>query len=78
MIANGQVISPLFIYFVFIWTTLWKGLALWKAARQNQKNWFITMLVLNLYTLGLLEIIYLVYFSKEKFKLKSLMFWEKK
>ncbi|MEK6818456.1 MAG: DUF5652 family protein [Nanoarchaeota archaeon] len=41
---------------------MWKGLALWKSARNNQEVWFIVLLVIN--TLGLLEILYLFVFSE--------------
>lgn len=51
---------------ILIWTLPWKGVALWKASRQNQRNWFIFLLVLN--TLAILEIIYIFYFSKPKLK----------
>ena len=47
---------------VVLWTLVWKGIALWKAARHNQKWWFIPLLVIN--TLGLLEILYIFVFSK--------------
>ena len=40
-----------------VWSLPWKGLALWKAARENHTAWFIIILVIN--TLGLLEIFYL-------------------
>lgn len=71
-----QPFSPIAIIFLFSWVTFWKGFGLWHAAKHNQKNWFISMLVLNLYTLGLLEIIYLFYFAKQRFTLAS--FWQKK
>ena len=47
------------------WTLVWKGLALWKAARSGSKKWFIALLILN--TLGILEIVY-VFFVKTKDK----------
>ena len=47
---------------VVLWALVWKGIALWKAARHNQKWWFIPLLVIN--TLGLLEILYIFVFSK--------------
>ncbi len=50
------------------WTLPWKGVALWKAARLNDKRWFIALLVIN--TLALLEILYIFIFSKRK-NLKS-------
>lgn len=42
---------------ILIWSITWKGLALWKAAKKDQKPWFVAILVVN--TLGLLEIVYL-------------------
>jgi len=45
-----------------IWSVAWKGLALWKAAREGSKGWFLALLVVN--TLGILEILYLYVFSK--------------
>ncbi|MBI5448963.1 hypothetical protein HY948_01450 [Candidatus Gottesmanbacteria bacterium] len=44
-----------------IWSLIWKGTALYKAARNGQKGWFVTLLILN--TMGLLEIIYILFFS---------------
>lgn len=46
-----------------IWSIIWKGLALWKAARLGHKGWFIGLLVIN--TAGILEILYLYVFSKK-------------
>lgn len=61
---------PLLLPIVGIWSAIWKGLALWKAARKEQKYWFIALLVIN--TVGLLEIIYLFVVPKfEKVTLKK-------
>jgi hypothetical protein len=49
---------------IAIWTIPWKGVALWRAARNGSKIWFIVLLVFN--TLALLEIIYIFFFSKKK------------
>ncbi len=49
---------------ITLWTLPWKGVALWKSAKNKQLGWFIAMLVLN--TLAILEIIYIFYFSKKK------------
>lgn len=49
-----------------IWTIFWKGMALWKAAKKDDKTWFIALLILN--TLGLLEIFYIFVFSKRQNK----------
>lgn len=52
-----------------LWTIVWKGLALWKAARNDERYWYIALLVLN--TAGILEILYLFFFAKEKLRLVS-------
>ncbi|MEK7646970.1 MAG: DUF5652 family protein [Patescibacteria group bacterium] len=46
-----------------LWVLPWKGVALWKAAKNAQKSWFIALLVIN--SLAILEIIYIFYFSKK-------------
>jgi len=45
-----------------IWTIPWKGVALWRAARNQSIVWFVVLLIVN--TLGILEIIYIFAFSK--------------
>lgn len=45
---------------IALWTLVLKGFALWHAAKNKQKWWFIAVLVVN--TLGILEIIYLIWF----------------
>ncbi len=64
------------IYIIMVWSIAWKGLALWHSARNNQKNWFLVMLVIN--TIGIMEIVYLFGFSKKKLALKDLAFWKTK
>jgi len=49
---------------IIVWSLFWKGLALWRAARGNQKYWFVALLVLN--TAGLLEIAYMAFFQKKR------------
>ena len=41
-----------------------KGFGLWAAAQNNQRNWFIVILIFN--TAGLLPAIFLKYFQKKK------------
>ncbi|MBU4299425.1 hypothetical protein KJ636_05285 [Patescibacteria group bacterium] len=53
-----------------LWTIPWKGWALWKAARINDKGWFIALLVIN--TLAMLDILYIFIFSKRKGLEKSI------
>lgn len=45
-----------------LWTTPWKGVALWKAAKGRDTIWFIVLLVVN--TMAVLEIIYIFWISK--------------
>lgn len=56
-------IHPIYLLAIVIWSLIWKGLALWKAASLRHKNWFIAMLVIN--TLGILEIVYLFWISRK-------------
>ncbi len=51
------------------WLAIWKGVALWKAARIGSKPWFIAILILN--TVGILEILYIFYFSKKKKEIQN-------
>lgn len=46
-----------------IWSLTWKGLALYRAARLEQKAWFVALLIIN--TAGILEIFYIFIFSKQ-------------
>jgi methionyl-tRNA synthetase len=46
------------------WTFAIKGYALWHAARNYQRRWFIALLIIN--TFGLLELVYLVWFRADK------------
>lgn len=52
-----------FVLVAAVWTVVVKGFALWHAARNSQKEWFIVLLVVN--TLGILEIVYLVWFRSD-------------
>jgi methionyl-tRNA synthetase len=54
---------------ISIWSLIWKGIAMWYAAGNKQKGWYIAILVLN--TLGLLPIIYLLWFKNRKKKEES-------
>ncbi len=69
---NQNDVPPGFLiaaYALLVWTLIWKGIALWKSAKYAQRNWFITILILNppiFTTLGILEIIYLFRFAKKR------------
>jgi len=47
---------------VAVWDLVWKGFALWRAAKNDSQGWFIALLVIN--TVGLLPILYLYVFGK--------------
>ncbi len=52
------------IIVISIWSLVWKGFALWKAAKNDDKVWYVVLLILN--TIGILEILYIYVFSKRK------------
>jgi len=54
----------IFFVLLLVWSLVWKGIALWKAARNKSKVWYVIMLIAN--TVGILEIIYIFFFSKKK------------
>ena len=54
---------PWWIYPALVWTLFWKGIAMWKSARNNQTVWFVVSLVIN--TLGVLPIVYLLWFQQD-------------
>ncbi|MDO8581916.1 MAG: DUF5652 family protein [bacterium] len=54
--------NPILILIGVAWSLAWKGVALWRSARRNDMWWFVALLVIN--TLGILEIVYIVFFSE--------------
>jgi hypothetical protein len=58
---NSQYIFPV----LYLWSAIWKGLALWKAAKKDSKVWFVLLFVIN--TMGLLEILYIYLLNKIDF-----------
>lgn len=68
-------ISPFLQYALLFWSLVLKGLALWRAAKYDQRNWFIVILVIQ--TLGILEIVYLFKFAKKRLQFSELQFWKK-
>ena len=45
-----------------IWSIFWMGWALWRAAKDDSKVWFIILLLVH--TMGILDIIYIFLVSK--------------
>ncbi len=62
MSSNSLAANLITIAF-YLWIAVWKCLALWRAAQLKQKGWFIGLFVIN--SLGILEIAYLFFFSKQ-------------
>lgn len=60
---QGSFVLAIFAL-VIIWSFIWKGIALWKAARNGDKIWYVVLLIVN--TLGILEILYIYVFGKAK------------
>jgi len=60
-------LSPQFLFLIIIlmlWEAIWKAIALWKAGRNNQIAWFVCIFIFN--TIGILPIIYIFFFRKNK------------
>jgi hypothetical protein len=51
---------------LILWSIAWKGWSLWRAAKNDNKPWFVALLLIN--TMGILEILYIFVFGKEKSK----------
>lgn len=59
-----SILSYILLIVAIVWVLPWKAVALWKSARKGSVPWFIVLLVIN--TLGILEILYIFWFSREK------------
>ncbi|MEI8061007.1 MAG: DUF5652 family protein [Candidatus Berkelbacteria bacterium] len=55
---------PVVIGILALWEIPWKGVALWKAARNKDLAWFIILMIVN--TLGILEILYIYIWGNKK------------
>ncbi len=51
---------------VQIWDLIWKGFALWRAARRRDTLWFVLLILIN--SAGLLPVFYLFYISPDRKK----------
>jgi len=60
--------GPLLVVFVTViillalWDGVWKLIALWKSARNDQLAWYICLAIFN--TIGILPILYILFFQK--------------
>lgn len=69
--GDNNPIAIILILLITVWTVFWKGLALWNAAHNFQRNWFIALIIVN--TVGILEIVYLFRFAKKRYTLKKVL-----
>lgn len=60
---NTDSVFMMGIMLLMVWTMIWKGFGLWRAAQEKSLGWFISIMIFN--TLGVLEILYLWIFSKQ-------------
>jgi len=65
LITNSFFINNSWVLLlILVWSLFWKGCALWFASKNNQKWWFIALLIIN--TVGILEIVYIFSVAKKK------------
>jgi hypothetical protein len=60
----SPVLAGIALIIVLVWSIYWKGRALWTSARGTHMVWFIVFLLVN--TVGILEILYIYVFNKDK------------
>jgi hypothetical protein len=63
-VAQNELLITTLAILIAAWTIPWKGVALWKSARNGHTVWFVVLLLIN--TLAILEILYIFVFSKKK------------
>ena len=74
-LPQPQIGEMFAIYLVFAWMLIWKGIGMWQAAKQHQRNWFIAFLVISpplFPSFGILELLYLFKFAKKKMTIHEL------
>jgi hypothetical protein len=62
MNTNLSTVWVIVIIVLALWDLAWRGVGLWKASNNDQKIWYILILVIN--SLGILPIIYIVLNNK--------------
>lgn len=58
----GNIPAPIWALLV-VWDLGAKAVGMWYAIKNNQRNWFIAVFILN--TVGILPIVYLKFFQKK-------------
>ena len=59
-----SLLNSNWLYLLLLWVLPWKGVALWRAARNHDKRWFVVLLFIN--TLAVLDILYIYIWGKKK------------
>ncbi len=75
-LTGNDNLDLIIITVITIWSTLVKGIALWRSANLKQQNWFIVMLIVN--TVGIVELVYLFRFSKKRLTKIEIKSWIQK
>ncbi|MCX6753173.1 MAG: DUF5652 family protein [Candidatus Nomurabacteria bacterium] len=60
---NTDINTNILFMIVLVWSIFWKCYSTWTAAKNNNKKWFIALVVLN--TVGILDMIYIFHVSKK-------------
>jgi hypothetical protein len=61
--------APILFLILIAWSLFWKGWALWRAARNEHKVWYVVLLIIN--TVGILEILYIFIWGKPRQKVQE-------
>jgi len=59
-----SVLSGIGVFSLLLWTLPWKGYALWRAAQNNHRVWFVVLFLVN--TAALLEMIYIFFVDRKQ------------
>jgi hypothetical protein len=66
----GIFSNYIFLIITLLWILPWMTWSLWRAARNNQRIWFIALIIFQ--TIGILPILYIFVFQKNRNKRKNL------
>lgn len=61
---QANILINVLVALVMVWTILWKCYSVWVASKNNDKKWFIALVIFN--TAGILDIIYIFGVAKKK------------
>lgn len=64
MLGEFELVIMLIIAILAIWDSVWKLIAMWKAAKRSQIGWFICLGIFS--TIGILPIIYLLIYKDKQ------------